>query len=111
MSTVYDIENTWIFSLIDRWINKEIDNPNKFIALFDRKVMLIGLVKSLKIDAKKYKTLVAKAYKEGDGEVKECASLDISKLKDAKNEKVVEEWFKEMIEATGKDYEKQEMKW
>ena len=51
----------------------------------------------MKIDSKKYKAIVAKAYKEDSGEVKKCAESDLLKCKDGKSDEMVELWFREMI--------------
>lgn len=40
--------------------------------------------------------------------VKLCAEEDIHKLKDPKDDKLVEAWFKEMIENTGVPFENQQ---
>lgn len=51
---------------------------------------------------------MAKAFKDEGGEIKKCAEEDLLKCKDGKDEKMVELWFKEMIENTGQPYEWQE---
>ena len=48
----------------------------------------------MKIDSKKYKTIVAKAYKEDSGDVKKCAESDLLKCKDRKSDEMVELWFR-----------------
>ena len=58
----------------------------------------------MKIDSKKYKAIVAKAYKEDSGEVKKCAESDLLKCKDGKSDEMVELWFREMIQNTGATY-------
>jgi hypothetical protein len=52
--------------------------------------------------------IVGKAIKEENQLVKACASSDAMKLKDAKDEDMINLWFKEMIDATGAVYENQD---
>lgn len=58
----------------------------------------------MKIDAKRYKAIVAKAYKEESGDIKKCAEADLLKCKDGKSDEMIELWFREMIESTGGPY-------
>jgi hypothetical protein len=97
-------DSIWVFSALDKLM---IDYKNKaetFTALFEKKKTMIELLQSMKIDAKKYKALVAKAYKEDSGDIKKCAETDLLKCKDGKSEEMVELWFREMIENTGAFY-------
>jgi hypothetical protein len=102
-----DPQNIWLFSAIDKLISENKKEPVTVINLFEKKELMLQLLPTKKIDAHKYKTIVAKAYKEDTGIVKACAEEDIHKLKDPKDEKSVEAWFREMIENTGTPYENQ----
>lgn len=70
--------------------------------------MILDFLQNRKIDAQKYKALVAKAYKDESGTVKACAEEDIRKLQDPKNDQKVEAWFREMIENTGVPFQNQQ---
>ena len=101
-------ESIWVLSALDKLMADNKSKPEVFNALFEKKKQIIDLLQSLKIDAKKYKAIVVKAYKEETGDVKRCAELDILKCKDMKDDQMVELWFREMIENTGAPYEDQE---
>jgi len=49
---------------------KHTNDKDMFVKLFERKKDLIELVKSLKVDADKYKKIMLKAYKQGDDFIK-----------------------------------------
>lgn len=49
-----------------------------------------------------------KAAKSDDLLMKECAFQDLQQLHDPKNESVLFQWFKEMVDKTGEELEKQE---
>ena len=51
----------------------------------------------MNIDVHKYQKIVVKAAKSEHAEVKMCAQKDILKLKDAKSEASLQEWWKYII--------------
>lgn len=101
-------ESIWVLSALDKFMASSKANPALFNKLFEKKKTILQLLQSQKIDAKKYKVIVAKAFKDEVGEIKKCAEEDLLKCKDGKDDKMVELWFREMIENTGKPYEQQE---
>jgi hypothetical protein len=100
-------QNIWVLSALDKLISENKTNSGLVCALFEKKEMILGLLQGKKLDAHKYKTIVAKAYKEESGTIKSCAEADIFKLKDPKDPKMLEEWFKEILIAAGAPYETQ----
>ena len=56
-------ENIWVLSALDKLISENKTNPALVCSLFEKKEFLIGMIQSRKIDANKYKALIAKAYK------------------------------------------------
>jgi len=70
MSSVTEVDTIWIFSPLDKLMVKHTNDKDMFVKLFERKKDLIELVKSLKVDADKYKKIMLKAYKQGDDFIK-----------------------------------------
>ena len=56
-------KSIWVFSALDRLISEHKADKSLVVALFDQKEALLQLLQTGKIDAAKYKTLVAKTYK------------------------------------------------
>lgn len=100
-------ETIWLLSALDKFMIDYRDNPQMFNALFQKKQTIIGLLQSMKIDAKKYKAIVVKAYKDETGDIKKCAESDLLKCKDAKDDQMIQLWFRDIIENTGAPYEDQ----
>lgn len=104
-------DTIWVLSALDKFMTGSKGNPSLFNRLFEKKKTILELLQNGKIDAKKYKVIVAKAFKDEAGEVKKCAEQDLLKCKDGKDDKMVELWFREMIENTGQPYEWQEQQY
>ena len=78
-----------------------------FLKLYEQKKVLIGLLQSEKINDDRYKKLVKKAAKSDDQMMKQCALADLLKLQDPKNQSMLFQWFKEMVDATGLEMDEQ----
>lgn len=57
-------DNIWVLSALDKFLADNKNKPEVFMALFEKKKTIIELLQSMKLDAKKYKAIVVKAYKE-----------------------------------------------
>ena len=108
MSKDINAESIWIFSALDKLMGNQKNNPTVFCQLFEKKKLMIGLLQEKKIDAKKYMKIVGKGIKDPDPLIVSCATSDTMKLKDSKDEDMINQWFKEMINSTGAFYENQE---
>jgi len=63
MTDSINVDAIWILSGLDILMTNNKNNSSLFCKLFEKKKLIIELLQSIKIDAKKYKTLVVKAYK------------------------------------------------
>lgn len=79
----------WLLSALDKLMSAHKADPKTFIALFEKKKLILEMLQTFKIDAKKYKVLVGKTYKEATGDIKKWAEEDLLKLKDAKDEQMI----------------------
>lgn len=95
--TAINPDSIWVLSALDKFMSDFKKDPKMFCALFEKKQLIIGLLQSKKIDAKKYKSLLGKSYKEENGIIKKYAEGDLMKIKDAQNDQAIENWFKEII--------------
>ena len=102
-----EADSIWVLSALDHFLSLHKQHPPTFIALFTKKKLLIDLIQNFKIDAKKYKAILLKAYKEQEGDVKQCAQSDLLKVENAKDEPSLQLWFRNVIETTGTQYEQQ----
>ena len=57
-------DTIWILSALDKFMALHQNHSALFCSLFDKKHLIIGLIQSAKLDAKKYKAILAKAYKD-----------------------------------------------
>jgi hypothetical protein len=89
-----DPTRIWVLSALDKLISLNKSNPALMMPLFDKKEIILKLLPTKQIDSHKYKTIVAKAYKEESGVVKECAAEDISKLSNPKDPEALNAWFR-----------------
>lgn len=97
-----------ILSILDRLMEENKTNKETFISLYSQKQAVLNLIKAENINAVRYKILQKKVYKGEDEKYKEIARLDLEKIKDMKDEALLFEWFKEMIEETGKHVDEQQ---
>jgi len=77
----------FVLSALDKLISEHKANPATFMPIFEQKESIINLLQDGKIDANKYKKIIANAYKEESGIVKACAEEDMQKIKNAKDPK------------------------
>jgi hypothetical protein len=56
-------KNIFVLSALDKLISEHKANPTLFSAIFEQKESILQLLQTGKIDANKYKKLVASAYK------------------------------------------------
>ena len=64
-----EVDKIWVLSVLDFYLKTYENDPGTYIAVFNKKKQLIDLIQGYKIDAKKYKTLLLKTYKEEKGKV------------------------------------------
>jgi hypothetical protein len=58
------IDKIWIFSPLDKILAEYKDNKSAFVAAYERKEILLNLIKQYKIDPKKYKKIMTTSRKD-----------------------------------------------
>ncbi len=64
MSKNVDVDSIWLLSALDKLMSENKGDPTMFCKLFGKKQIIINMIQERKIDGKKYKAIVGKAFKD-----------------------------------------------